>query len=169
MDETEDVNLDTPNETAEESVEPLGLDLEVAEEETPETPDVEKLQATNKKLYERAKKAEADLKALKGTKPPQATPQLDVEETVLLATGLPEELLGELKAIAQVRKTSLIKAQNDPIFIAVKEQFEKDKKKEDASLPAARGSGAVKPKKDTTTPGLSREEHMKLAREAMNA
>ena len=74
-----------------------------------------------------------------------------------------DELLGELKAVAQARGIkSLIKAQTDPIFVAVKEKFEKDQKAKDASLPASRGSGSAKVKKDFNTPGLTREEHKEL-------
>jgi hypothetical protein len=140
---------------------------EVSTQEESEV-DVAKLQETNKKLFERAKKAEADLKALKANKPAKTvetsvSPQLNVEEAVLQANGMSDELLTELKAVAKVRGLSLIKAQNDPIFVAVKEKFEQDKKQKDASLPASRGSGSAKPKKDLTTPGLSREEHRKLA------
>lgn len=93
-----------------------------------------------------------------------AAPQspLNVEETVLLANGMSEELLGELKAVAAVRKTSLIKAQSDPIFVAVKDNYEKVRKQESASLPASRGSGQVKARKTFNTPGLSREEHKAL-------
>ena len=96
----------------------------------------------------------------------QATP-LNVEETVLLATGMEESLLETLKKVAAVSGTSLIKAQNDPIFVAVKEKFEREKKSSSASLGASRGSGSVKAQKSLSTPGLSREEHMKLAREAI--
>lgn len=159
MEETEDVILDTPNETVEETVETPTE----TEGETVETPavDVDQLQATNKKLYERAKKAEADLKALKGT---STSPQPNIEETVLLATGMPEELLEDLKAIAAVRKVSLLKAQNDPLFLQIEEKFEKEQKHKEASVGASRGAGSVKPKVDFTTPGLSREEHMKLVK-----
>lgn len=139
------------------------------EEPDPEV-DIEKLQATNKKLFERAKKAEAALKASKispkSVDVKQASSQ-SVEETVLLANGMSDELMGELKAVAAVRKTSLIKAQNDPIFVAVKEKFEKDNKSKKASLGVSRGSGSVTPKKDFTTPGLSREEHMKMVKETV--
>lgn len=159
MAEDEFEDLDSTSET-EETVQPEGdTDGETIETE-PEV-DAAQLQATNKKLFERAKKAEAELKALKGTKKPveaSASPT-NVEETVLLANGMDEDLLGELKAVAAVRKTSLIKAQTDPIFVAVKEKFEKDKKHQAASMPASRGSGIVKPKKDFKTPGLSRDEH----------
>lgn len=91
----------------------------------------------------------------------QASP-LNVEETVLLANGMPEELLGELKALASVRKTSLIKAQADPIFVAIKDKFEKDQKHVASSMPASRGAGSVKPKVDSTTPGLTTEQHKAL-------
>lgn len=123
----------------------------------------------------RAKKAEADLKKAKESQPPQkkdepalsqASPT-NVEETVLLANGMDEELLGELKAVATVRKTSLIKAQTDPIFVAVKEKFEKDKKSQQASMSVSRGSATVKPKKDFKTAGLSRDEHRSMV-EALN-
>jgi hypothetical protein len=154
--ENQNVDLDTTTETEEPEAPPT-------ESEEPSEPsiDVEQLQATNKKLFERAKKAEADLKALKGA---AQQPSPNVEETVLLANGMPETLLAELKAVAAVRKVSLIKAQADPIFVAVKEKFEKDQKQEAASLPASRGSGASKPKKDFFTPGLTREEHMAMVK-----
>lgn len=160
MEETEDVILDTPNE--EETVETPEETPESTEETVEETPevDVDQLQATNKKLYERAKKAEAELKTVKATAKP--TSPVNVEETVLLANGMSEELLGELKAVAAVRRTTLIKAQNDPIFVAVKERFEKETKRKEADLPASRGAGTVKPKKDFMSPGLSREEHKEM-------
>lgn len=153
MNEEEIVPLETPTEP-EETVTPPAE----ATEDTPETPavDVETLQATNKKLFERAKKAEADLKALKAS---GQTPQPNVEEVVLQANGMPDELISELKAVAKVRNTNLIKAQNDPIFVAIKEKFEKDQKTKQANVGASRSSGGVKPKKDFLTPGLSRDEH----------
>jgi hypothetical protein len=161
MENEDEVVIDTPTDTEEETVE-----IPAIEDEGTQTPevDVEQLQATNKKLFERAKKAEARLKELQPqrTEAKQVSPQINIEETVLLANGMPEELLKELKAVAQVRNTSLIKAQNDPIFVAVKEKFEKDQKKKDASLPASRGSGSVKVAKTINTPGLSRDEHKQM-------
>lgn len=151
-DEDNNVDLDTPIE--EQTTEP-------SEPEEVEV-DVEQLQKTNKKLFERAKNAEADLKAFKAKKPADANPQVSVEETVLLATGMPEELLKDLKAVATVRGVSLIKAQTDPLFVAVKDEFEKGQRQKDASLPASRNSGTVKPKKSFDTVGLSREEHREM-------
>jgi hypothetical protein len=162
----ENENLDSTNETgSEETVETPAVETEVETIETEPEVDIAQLQATNKKLYERAKKAEAELKASKATKPAQAIASpLNVEEAVLLANGMSEDLMSELKAVAQVRKVSLIKAQTDPIFVAVKDKFEKDKKREEASLPASRSSGTAKARKDFKSTGLTREEHMAMVR-----
>ncbi len=167
MENEQDVTVETQNDTVEETVETPVTDTTDEAEAEPEV-DVAQLQATNKKLYERAKKAEADLKALKTSKPVEAkTSPANVEETVLLANGMPEELVEKLKKVAQVTGTSLIKAQNDPIFVAVKSQFEKEKKQTEASMPASRSSGAVKAKKTFTTPGLTREEHMEMVKNSL--
>jgi len=163
MDETQDVTIDTTNDEVEETAETPEADT--TEGETLETPevDVAQLQATNKRLFERAKKAEALLKAQKAlTKPeakPTQAPSSSVEETVLLAQGMDESLLGELKVIAKLRTTSLIKAQQDFLFVAAREKLEKDRKSAEAAMPASRGSGSVKAKKTFATPGLSRDEH----------
>jgi hypothetical protein len=135
--------------------------VEVPAEETVQTPaPAEKTytQAQWDEIHGRATRAEA---ALKQAKPAQANPA-NVEETVLLANGMPEELVKELKVVAQVRGTTLLKAKNDPIFVAVQEKFEQDQQRKATSLPASRGSAAVQPKKDFTTPGLSRDEHRKM-------
>lgn len=162
------VPLDTPIEPGEGTVETPAADTPEADP-APEV-DVEKLQATNKRLFERAKKAEAEAKALRGNRPPADQPspssQPNIEETVLLANGMPEELLTELKAVAGVRKLTLLKAQNDPLFVAIKDKFEKDQKHKAASLPASRGAGSVQAPKAVNTPNLARDEHRRLAKEA---
>lgn len=116
--------------------------------------------AKYRRLFEKSQK-----KPVEQTKP-QATPA-NVEEVVLLANGMDETLMEQLKKVAAINNTSLLKAQNDPIFVAVKEKFEREKKSSNASLGASRGSGAVKAQKSLSTPGLTREEHMKLAQEAI--
>jgi hypothetical protein len=157
----------TPNEPAE----PVTPVLEPTDPTEPQVPeDSEALKALNKKLFERAKKAEDTVKALRSnpaSNPSQVSPQLSVEETVLLANGMPEELVTELKSVAKVRGiNSLLKAQSDPIFVAVKEKFEKDKKQKDASLSASRGSGGAQQAKTFSTPGLTREEHRKMVNDS---
>jgi hypothetical protein len=160
--ENENLELEPLIEIDEETIEtPEDYTEEVVE--IPEV-DIAQVQATNKKLYERAKKAEAELKALRGNPVAKSAPtsSVNVEEVVLQAQGMSDELISELKAVAKVRGISLIKAQNDPIFVAVKENFEKEQKQKNASLPASRGAGAVKAQKKPNTPGLTREEHKAL-------
>jgi hypothetical protein len=111
--------------------------------------------AKYRRLFEKTQKA----KPVQTQTP--ATPS-NVEEVVLLANGMDETLMEQLKKVAAINNTSLIKAQNDPIFVAVKEKFEKDQKQKNASLPASRGSGSVQAPKTFRSPGLSREEHRKM-------
>ncbi len=145
--------------TPQEGTNPEQEVVEVPAEEVVETPPEKTYTQTEwNELHGRATRAEA---ALKGAKPQQANP-VNVEETVLLANGMPEELVAELKVVAQVRKTTLLKAQNDPIFVAVKENYEQEQTRKASSLPASRGASAVKPKKDFNSPGLSREEHRQM-------
>lgn len=156
---------------AEETVQPEEINEGETLETEPEV-DIAQLQATNKKLFERAKKAEADLKALKDkptAKTATAKPasSIDIEETVLLANGMDEELLGQLKKVAQVQGVSIIKAQADPLFVAVKELFEKNKKQSQASMGASRGSGQVKARPTFKTPGLTEAQHREMV-EALN-
>ena len=66
-----------------------------------------------------------------------------------------------------MNKVSPLKALNDPIFVAVKEKFEREIKQESASLGASKGAGSVKAQKTFATPGLSAEEHKKLAMAAL--
>lgn len=172
-------NLDSPTETEEVDTESTGTDTEETDAPSEADVDVAKLQETNKRLFERAKKAEAEAKALKASQPKQQKPasqpapkteppsSLSVEETVLRANGMSPELLKQLKAVAQVRGIGLIDAQADPIFVAVKEKLEKEQKQKEATLPASKGSGTSKPKKDVSTPGLSEAEHKRLVAEAM--
>jgi hypothetical protein len=156
--------------------EELDLSLESTNEKLDDTEDVEVIMTETKKVEKfardvlaRTKKVEEENRELKKklNSTPVASPQLNVEETILLANGMSEELLGELRAVAQVRKVSLIKAQTDPIFVAVKEKFEKDQKHKEASLGVSRGSGSVKPKMDFNTPNLPRETHKELFYKAM--
>lgn len=163
---------ENPNEVQPEATTPdEELDLNVELDGTEDADALkQKLEDAQKKLEQfshvvaRAKKAEEENKELKSklTPPPstqETSPQPSVEETVLLAQGMSEDLIAELKLRAPKYGGSLIKAQADPLFVAVKEKLEKDTKDKEASLPASRGSGSPKPKKDFNTPGISREEH----------
>lgn len=163
MDEQENVTLDTTNETVEETVE-TPIDTEGDTVETPEV-DVDQLQATNKKLYERAKKAEADLKALKGTSHVNNDPFFE-ERLELLASGLSREELDKAKVIAIGNKSTLAEALKDDMFIAYQRKLKEDKRKEDAKLGASKGSGESE---DNTLikPDMSREEHVEAFNKVM--
>lgn len=167
-------NTDSQNGTEIADTESVGTDTESDAAPAETEVDVAKLQESNKRLFERAKKAETDLKAFKQgnsqaqtQKPAQQTSSsstVDVDERVLKAQGMAPELLKQLKDIATLRSTTLLDAQSDPLFVAVKSQFEKDQKHKAASVGASRGSGAVKVQKTLSTPGLTREEHMALVK-----
>jgi hypothetical protein len=168
--ENEENTLGTQEEQQESEAEAVEAtaDEEATEEsqgETEEAPEARLAKAEAeaskwRRLFEKTQKSQ-----IKPKTPQSVSPPLSVEETVLLANGMPEELLNELKAVAAVRKTTLLKTQTDPLFLGIKEKFEKDQKQEAASLGASRGSGAVKAKKDFTTPDLPREDHKKMVAE----
>lgn len=144
--------------------------VEVEETDTETEPEVEE----EIDWQARALKAEAlivkNKKAPVAEKPTEATPALTSALTVedyLAEKGIDERLKTELVDIAALRKVSPIKALNDPLFILAKERFEKEQKREDASLPASRGAGTVKAKVSLATPGLTREQHMALTRDKL--
>jgi len=108
----------------------------------------------------RAEKAEKKAKEVRVSAPKeekQDTP--DVDERILRANGMPDELLKELKAIANARGIDLISAQNDKLFKLAKEDFEREAKQKEASLGSSKGSGNSQAKKSVSSPGLSKEEH----------
>ena len=108
----------------------------------------------------RAEKAEAKAKAPKApSKEENRNDYPDVDERILKANGMPDELLKELKAIAKAREVSLIDAQDDSLFKLVKQNYEQETKTREASLGSSKGSGSATAKKTANTPGLSRDEH----------
>ncbi len=164
MENENEVILDTPNETVEETVE---TPAETTEEtlETESEVDVEKVQATNKKLFERAKKAEAEVKLLKSkTAPAQASSSVDIDERIIKSQGMSDELLKQLRKVAQVTGVSLIEAQTDSLFVAMKDKFDKEQKQKKAALGASRGSGSPAPRKDFKTKGLTADEHKAMVK-----
>ena len=136
--------------------------VEVEETDTEAEPEVEE----EIDWKARAMKAEAlivkNKKAPVVEKPTPATPTTDPIEAALRVNGMSKEMLEQLKKVAAVTGKDLVDAQSDDLFIAIKEKAEKDKKREEASLPASRGAGTVKPKVGFNTPGLTREQHMAL-------
>jgi hypothetical protein len=125
--------------------------------------ELEKERKARQQLTARAKKAEADLLASKKSQSKtSASASPDVDERILKANGMSDELLKELKVISKVRGVPLIDAQSDPVFKAIKDNYEKDQASNEASLGASKGSGPSKPKKTPNTPGISRDEHKEM-------
>ncbi len=158
------------------------LSVETQDEQEIEQPevDVQKVLETNKRLFARAKEAEAKLKQFQSApkvenKAPSqinnntANSNLDIEKTVLLATGMDSELLIQLEKVAKVEGTSLIEAQKSDLFISIKSQIEAKSKSEKASLGASRGSARTPVKKSFDTPGLTADEHKQMVQDLLNS
>lgn len=123
-----------------------------------------------RQILARAHKAEQELKSLKN-QPKETVSSLtpeEVDKKILLSQGVSEELIATLEKLAKLNGTSILAAQQDPVYLAVKEKREQDEKNAKASLPASRGSGQVKQQKTTASPNLSAEEHKELWRKANN-
>jgi hypothetical protein len=137
-------------------------ELEYETEETSTEPDeLAKAQAEANK-WRRIAQKNMKKPEVKPTVTSTPSPSVDVDERILKHDGMSDDLLKELKGIAQLRGVSLIDAQNDFLFVAAKEKFEKDAKVQQAQLGASRGSGMVKPKPSFITPNLSRDEHKEM-------
>jgi len=91
-----------------------------------------------------------------------ALSEVDVDAKILKSQGVSDELIEEMKALAAVRKKSLLEMTSDPIIIAMKESHEAERKAKQAKLGVSRGSSTVKPTKSTATPGLTAEDHRAL-------
>lgn len=86
------------------------------------------------------------------------------EEGILIAKGIDEESLNQLKSIAKGKEISLLDAEKDPLFLTYFEKVQKDKRAEQAKLGTSKGS-AFKETKESFKSGLTREEHMALWKE----
>ena len=154
LDEKE--TLETTTEEVEKTEQVEGTTPEV------ETEDLEKLKEQNKRLFERAKKAEAKLKE----KPPTQTtnpPNTDADELKLIARGYSDEAIDQAKVIAKGTNKSLSEAIKSPLFEAFLEKQKAEERKEKARLNASKGSGQETQK---SMSDLSRPEHQALAMEA---
>lgn len=156
------------------------LQEETSEEETvveETTTDSDDAEAEQKDWEAEAKKwkaiAERNKKKAteKGTRSDLATPDKppaeDVDVRILKSQGMSDELLKELKRVARFNETDLITAQNDPMFLSIKDRIEQEQKDKDAALGASKGSGSVKKQKSFDTPGLSPDEHRALWKKQM--
>lgn len=169
MSDDDNENLDSENETTEE------VDNTEEVEETAAdaaTEDLDKLRDSNKRLFERTKRAEAEAKLLKAERlkqeekskaqPSNNTDILSREETILIAQGMDLDILEEIKDYAKLKGIGLLKAKDTPFVQHLVEQKEAETKKERAKLSASKGSGTHQEK---SMSDMSREDHMALAKE----
>lgn len=140
-------------------------DEEVNEESGQDTePDYKlELEKERKKAYEleqRLKKEKAKMKERADLSSPDVPVNENaIQEQVLKANGMSQDLINVLKTVSEDKGVDLITAQSDDYFQYRKEKMEQEARDKEAQLGASRGSGAGKPKKDFSSPGLSPEEH----------
>jgi len=168
MSEQDEQVLDATNSNEE-------LDLELDLDDTEDVEAVEEKtysESQFKQVLARAKKAEAEAKALK-PKQGDATQNINnnnlseesIDIKILKSQGMSDELLKELTDISKLRNKSPLEMQLDPLFLAIKKQREDEAKFSKAKLGASRGSGQVKKDKSVSSPGLTDSEHKALWRE----
>lgn len=117
----------------------------------------------------RAKRAEAEARTLK-QKTAEAPQNInnqslsaeDVDIKILISQGVGEDHIEYLKKLAKVNGTSILAAQSDPIYLGFKREKEAEKKSQEASLGASRGSGQSKKGKSFQTPDLPSQDHREL-------
>lgn len=85
-----------------------------------------------------------------------------IQKQVLKANGMDESLIEVLEFISKEKGVDLLTAQSDGYFKHKQEAFEVEKREKEAQLGASKGSGAGKPKKTVSTPGLTKEEHKRM-------
>jgi hypothetical protein len=166
MSEQDNEELDSQDQPTEEVVNTEEVNEPVADTGTE---DLEKLKESNKRLFERTKKAEADLKALKAK---EAKPDIKInsdslsrEEAILIAQGMEADDLDELKAVAEAKGLSLLKAKETPLFQGYLEKIETERKKEKAKLSASKGSQTTQAEKSVSE--MTPEEHKEFFKETM--
>jgi hypothetical protein len=160
-----DENVDSENGTTEEVVKTEEVEDTAADAGTE---DLEALKEKNKKLFERAKTAEAKLKEVKKEKPPNETTKPDSlsrDEAILIAQGMTADDLDELKVVAQAKNLPLLKAKDTPLFQGYLEKIEAERKKDKAKLSASKGSQAAEETKDIGE--MTEAEHRALFKETM--
>lgn len=138
-------------------------------EETVETQVDETEESTNWEAEAKKWRAIAQRNRAKQTTQPQPALQeaptrqdvLTREEAILIAEGIKQDDLEQLQAIAKGKGISLLKAKEDPIFVAYYEKVEKERKAERAKLNSSKGSQYAD-SKTVSLSGLSKEEHKKV-------
>lgn len=160
------MNLDDTKETTTEDVEE-----EVESEEENAEPDYKlELERERKKAYEleqRLKKERAKNKRSDLSSPDVPTQENAIQEQVLRAQGMSQDLINVLKSVSEDKGVDLITAQQDDYFLYRKEKMEQEARDKEAQLGASKGSGAGKSRKDFSTPGLSDADHKAMWKKSL--
>lgn len=163
-DETQEQVDSSQEETTEE------VDTEVDTDETAEAEPSTDWEAEAKKwkaIAERTKRKATKEGKRSDLHTPDAPTAESVDERILRREGFDEELMKELKRVARFNEQDLLTASTDPMFVSIKERITKERQDKEAALGASKGSGAGKPRKDFTTPGLTTEDHKALWKKKM--
>lgn len=154
-------------------------EVELDENQINEVEETEEVESTNQdteshetvdwKAEAKKWKAIADRKSKQIVRPTEQKQNLQEnyltrEEGILIAKGMDDENISQLKAIAKGKNISLLEAEKDPLFVSYFEKVQKEKKSEQAKLGASKGS-TYKESKPEFKSGLTREEHMALWKE----
>lgn len=145
-------------------------------EETDLSKKVEELKEQNRKLFERAKKAEGfelrDGKWVKKAQPVKEVKEVqpsptyitkeEYEEGILRTSkGYSDEDIKTLNMISKGRGISILQAEQDPMFKIYQSNKAEEEKKSKAQLGASKGSGTSSPRKEPAT----RDEHKQMWQE----
>lgn len=153
VEETE--TIDSTNDEEQDTDEPEVVTLE----------DYHKTKAAKDKLYQRAKKAEQELKALKaqGSKPliSNNPSGLTRDEAILIAKGVPEEVINEASDIAKAKGITLSEAMKTPIVTAFIANLKQAETKEKAQLSSSASGGKSSKVELSQAVGMTEEEHRK--------
>lgn len=154
----------------------LDHDLEDSEDVEALREELERTRTAKNQILARAKKAEAEAKALKSAKPADAPQTInktntltseEIEVKILKAQKIPEDEIAYLKKLAAFNGTSLIEAQEDGMFVSFKAQKETAERSERSKLGASRGSSAAKKEKSFNSPGLTEADHKEMWRQSL--
>lgn len=176
MSTTDNEELDSTNQQSAEDLNTNASDVNVSADDTTEGGGQEKtFTEAEMKMFARAKKAEAEARALKAKlkeleKTPQQTiktPSIDTDELKLIARGVSDEVIEQAKIVAKGKQISLIEAVNDPLIKSFEAEFKEKIRKEKAKLSASNGSGNVQ--NETFRSGMTDEEHKALWKKMQGA
>lgn len=168
MQNTNEENITLSNDVEATEKEEESLESLLSEENTDEKDkELERLREANKKLYERAKKAEAKAKVKPEVKAEakdtqhienkvETTNFITRDEAILLTQGLDVSDIDTLKLIAKAKNVPLVDAQKDELFVAFQEKRKLEREEQKRNLPSSKSS-STKSVKDISL--MDREEH----------